>query len=142
MAAPGQSLRIVGVHPVVPTREQFREAVDLQWGSDLVGEELSRAEDSVRDHFSGLYLLEVEVDPTGSEIGWDSITQPMRNQPRENWQAVYDEQRIGTEGNRWVFFFHYLDLTRPLRTEFGELVLPRPTPMPSRLSSIVYDVTT
>jgi hypothetical protein len=140
MATRATSLRVVGVHPVVPTPEQFREAVHLQWGSNLVGEELARAEDSVIDHFAFLYLLEIEVDPADSDIGWSSITQPMNDKPSENWQAVYDEQRIGAEGNLRAFFRHYLDVTRPLRTELGDIALPRPTPMPSHLSSIVYEV--
>jgi hypothetical protein len=120
MATPARSLRVVGVHPVLPTSQQFREAVHVRSGSDLASEELSRAEDRVRAHFGGLYLLEIEVCPADSDIDWGAVTQPIRDEPSETWQVPYDEQRIGEDGNRWAFFFHYLDLNRPLRTEIGD----------------------
>jgi hypothetical protein len=53
----------------VPTPEQFREAVHLQRGSNLVGEELARAEDLLLAQFAFLFLLEIEVDPADSDIG-------------------------------------------------------------------------
>jgi hypothetical protein len=101
---------------------------------------LFQAEHQMREQFGSLYLLEIEVVPAGSDIDWGAITQPVRGQPRANWQVPYDEQRIGEDGNRWAFFFHYLDLTRPLGTEIGGIMLPSPTPIPSHLPSIVYDV--
>jgi hypothetical protein len=73
MATPVRSLRVVGVHPVLPTSQQFREAVHVQSGSDLASEELSRAEDRVRAHFGGLYLLEIEVCPAASDIDWGPL---------------------------------------------------------------------
>jgi hypothetical protein len=49
-----RSLRVVGVHPIVPTSDQFQETLHLQWGSDLVGAKLSEAEKHVRAHFGGI----------------------------------------------------------------------------------------
>ena len=134
------SLKVVGVHQVVPTPEELREALRWQCGSKLVGEELARAESEVREYFGGLYLLEMEVDPSDAEIDWISITQPITDQPRANWQVPYDERNIGNDDGRWIFFFHFLDLTRPLSTEIGDVVLPKPTAMPDHLSSVVYEV--
>jgi hypothetical protein len=135
-----QSLCVVGVPPIVPTSDQFQEALHVQWGKDLVGKKLTEAEEQVRAHIAGLYLLEIEVNPADAEIDWMAITQPVRGQPRENWQVPYEEQRIGEAENRWVFFFHSLDLTRPLQTEVGDIVLPSPTPLPPQLSLIAYNV--
>ena len=82
------------------------------------------------------YLIEVEMsDPTSFD--WDSVTQEIKGTSRSNWQAVWDEQPIGE--NRWVFFFHHLDLERPLVTSLGETQLPHPTPLPIRLRGIKYE---
>jgi hypothetical protein len=137
---PLESLRVLRVHPVVPTEGQFREAVETQWGHDLTGQELARAEDRVREHFAGLYLVEVFAVPVDADIDWGAVTQPVEGQPRANWQVPYDERRLRKEENRWAFFFHYLDLTRPLQTQLGDRALPDPTPTPPHLGSIVYEV--
>jgi hypothetical protein len=39
MATPVRSLRVLGVHSVVPTSEQFKEAVHILYGSDLAGKD-------------------------------------------------------------------------------------------------------
>jgi hypothetical protein len=137
---PLESLRVLGVHPVVPTAAQFREAVEIQYGHDLTGQELAGAEDQVREHFAGLYLIEVCAAPVDAEIDWGAVTQPVEGQPRANWQVPYDERRLQKEENRWAFFFHYLDLTCPLQTQLGDRTLPDPTPTPLHLRSTVYEV--
>ena len=40
---------------------------------------------------------------------------------------------------RLVFFLHYTDLSRPLRTPFGEVRLPSESELPQRLSMIHYE---
>ena len=82
------------------------------------------------------YLIEVELGDATS-FDWDSVAQESNDTAQSNWQAVWDEQPIGE--NRWVFFFHHLDLDRPITTSFGETPLPEPTPLPARLSGIKYE---
>ena len=135
-----RSLEIIGVHQVIPTEEQIEPTVAIQYGADLSARELAQARDQVREQFAGLYLLEMEIDPPDADLDWAAITQPVRGQPRSNWQAPYDEQCLNERGNRWAFFFHFLDLTRPLRTPLGDRVLPEVSPTPEHLRSIVYDV--
>ncbi len=135
-----RSLEIIGVHPVVPTGEQFREAVIIQYGDGLAGRELAQAEEQVQAHFAGLYLLEMEIDPPDGEVDWACITQPVPGQRRSNWQSPYDERPLDEQGTRWSFFFHFLDLTRPLQSQLGDRVLPRVSPTPEHLRSIVYEV--
>lgn len=44
---------------------------------------------------------------------------------------------------RLVFFLHFLDFARPLRTPFGEVALPKPTPPPKRLTDLIeYELPT
>ena len=139
MASAPQSLRVVGVHPVVPTEEQFRGALEIMFGEGLKGRRLAKAEAEVRGHFDELFLVEIAVEPSGAEPDWIAITQPIEGQPSDSWQAPYDERPIGDEGTRWAFFVHYLDLKRPLSTPVGDRDLPEPTPMPAHLKHIEYE---
>jgi hypothetical protein len=89
-----------------------------------------------------VHLIEVAIDGSFDDVDWGAITQALPNQPREDWQTVYDEQELPAlpDGRaRGVFFFHYLDLDRELITPAGSLVLPSPTPTPSDLAQIVYE---
>ena len=134
------SLKLIGVHPVIPTEQEFQEAVAIQWGNDLTGQERERAEDHVREHFANLYLLEIEIEPAETEVDWTAITQPVEGQPRANWQVPYDERRLEGRKNYWAFFFHFLDRSRPLQTQLGDRKLPEVTPIPPHLQSIRYEV--
>ena len=87
------------------------------------------------------------------------ITQEIPGEPRANWQVPYMERILNSAGDsvladdsvaatrpdlwkgevRMVFFFHYLDLKRPLKTPFGDVRLPAKTKLPDRLSMIQYE---
>lgn len=134
-------MQISGVHHYKANEQQFQEAIELQWGSDLTDKELSAAKSNIQAHFDNLYLIEIETDESiSSEFDWGGVTQEVSGVPRENWQAPYDEQPLDQAGKRWVFFFHFLDLRLPLTTPEGELKLPEPTPMPGHLADIRYEL--
>lgn len=123
--APLRSLRIIGMHPIIPSADQFREAIEVMWGTGLTGVQVADAERCTREHFSSLFLLEVEIEPPDAEVDWSAITQPIDGQPPENWQVPWDERRIGEEGNRWAFYLHNVQPYRPLSTPIGECDLPK-----------------
>jgi hypothetical protein len=135
-----RSLRVIGFHPVIPTEQEFREAVTVQWGDDLSVEKLRRAEDSVREHFASLFLIEIETEPADADVNWSAITQPIEGQPRPNWQAPYDERQLHEPQGRWAFFLHALDRSGPLQTQLGDQKLPEPSPIPPHLQWIHYEV--
>lgn len=85
------------------------------------------------------HLIEVNIYSNSYEYKWGEVTQEVKGQPIENWQVAYDEQPLDDENKRWVFFFHYLDFTKPLRTPDGEVDLLSPTRFPERLSHIEYE---
>ena len=86
------------------------------------------------------YLIEIEFDePCHHDFDWGEITQEEPNQPSEAWEMPWDEQPIDDDELNWVFFFHYLDLSKPLITPFGDLPLPKPTPLPEHLEGIEYE---
>lgn len=90
----------------------------------------------------------------GLDIG--DITQEVPGEAPANWQVPYDEHFLSLDGIsvlnpespddlpeendfRVVFFFHYLDFNRPLKTPAGEIKLPSPTKRPGRLIFIEYE---
>jgi hypothetical protein len=104
-----KALRIIGVHPVL-------------------------AEEPV-------HLIEIEVTGDVAAFDFGEVTQELSDQPRENWQVAYDERELGRNSAsiRFAFFFHYLDLTKPLLTPFGPVSLPGERPVPSHLRSLKYE---
>jgi hypothetical protein len=83
-------------------------------------------------------LIEVEIDE-GADFDWGSVTQEVDGQPRENWQAPWDERPLDKEERRWALFFHYLDSRKPLLTPGGPVKVPQPTPRPAHLQNLEYD---
>ena len=82
-----------------------------------------------------VHLVELEVDADDFDFG--EVTQETPGQPHSNWQVAYDERELGA--NRFAFFFHYLDLSRPLLTPIGPLPLPPESPVPEHLQDIEYE---
>jgi hypothetical protein len=100
-------------------------------------------------------------------VGWSpgpacdpgDFVQPDPDQAEENWQTAYDERALDASGSsaitesfelsdrpdllegdvRLVFFVHHLDVTRPIRTPFGDIELPDPSDRPDRLAPIEYE---
>ena len=133
------NLEVLGVHPVEPSKRLSEETLELQWGPALSGADLENARASVREHFEGLYLLEVRVDPHDATVDWSGITQPVPGSPRTNWQVPYDERCVSEVEGRWAFFFHYLRIDQPIETPVGPRSLPRPTVYPPHLAGIDYE---
>lgn len=134
-----QDIRIVGVHPVPISEQEFDEAVEWMWGSDLHGRQLDEARANTRQHFDGLRLIEIEVTPPDAEVDWMSITQPNADLPCASWQVPYLEEVVDEMRGAWAFYLHYVNSARPLHTELGERLLPATTPAPPHLAGMKYE---
>ncbi|MBL8800295.1 MAG: hypothetical protein JNM56_40820 [Planctomycetia bacterium] len=84
-----------------------------------------------------VHLVELEVEGDSTDFDFGDITQELNGQPQSNWQAAYDEREIGE--NRFAFFFHCLDTTKPLKSPLGLLALPPESPAPEHLQGIEYE---
>jgi hypothetical protein len=84
------------------------------------------------------FLIEVELAEPKS-FDWGKVTQEDSTQPIANWQVAYDEQPLDADLRRWAFFFHYLDVDKPLLTPEGAVELPAVTPRPAHLEGVRYD---
>ena len=86
-----------------------------------------------------VHLIEIEIAAGEQPVDWGAITQPLQGRDRGYWQVPYDECELEGSDGHWCFFFHYLDMSRPLSSPAGDLVLPAETPLPQRLRSINYE---
>ena len=88
-----------------------------------------------------VHLLELLVEGDVQELNIGDVTQEVTGQPRADWQVPYDERLLEQTDKavRYAFFFHYLDLKRPLLTKHGRLSLPGLTETPAHLRGIDYE---
>jgi hypothetical protein len=101
------------------------------------------------------HLIELLLKNYTGPVSMVDFTQRVPAQPKANWQVPYDEYLLNESGDagkpvpfphpiqvideqRIAFFFHYLELTDPLQTPFGDVSLPMPSPYPHRLTFIKY----
>ena len=84
-----------------------------------------------------VHLVELEIEGSAEDFDFGEVTQEVPGQPRSDWQAVYDERELGE--NRFAFYFHYLDMTKPLLSPVGPLALPPESPVPEYLQDIEYE---
>ncbi|MBA4369157.1 MAG: hypothetical protein C0403_16130 [Desulfobacterium sp.] len=105
------------------------------------------------------HLIELIIKNCQSEIDMIGFTQEISGQPKSNWQVPYNDKFLNDDGSKitgdvmldgrdeknWkgnvriAFFFHYLDLSKPLKTPFGIKSLPAPTDLPERLKIMEYE---
>jgi len=83
-----------------------------------------------------VHLIEIEVDHGLDDFDFGDVTQELSDKPRGNWQVAYDEREIGK--NRFAFFFHFLDIAKPLLSSAGPLELPPESPLPEHLRGLEY----
>jgi hypothetical protein len=84
-----------------------------------------------------VHLVVMEIEDGSDSFDFGEVTQEVPGQPRSNWQVVWNEREIGE--NRFAFFFHHLDATKPLLCSKGSLPLPPESPLPEYLHTIEYE---
>jgi hypothetical protein len=104
------------------------------------------------------FLIEMVVSNVSKVIDLGKITQELEDQQKENWQVPYLEHIIDEKGDKiladdfkfsdpeyWkdsvriAFFFHYLNIDKPLLSPYGNITLPEVTSLPGRLKIIKYE---
>ncbi len=102
------------------------------------------------DTVDPVHLVEVIVDDPFDDVDWAAFTQDPPDivtadvdgtEDGENEAAAHAAQPVedlpGGQ-TRVVFFFHALDVARPILSPFGALQLPSPTNRPGRLANVFY----
>lgn len=104
-------------------------------------------------NYNDVKLIELLIEEPINEFDPGQITQQQKGQDRLNWQTAYDEKYLDLSGNKIVgddfdrpqdmdkfrvaFFFHYIDTSKPLISQYGLINLREATDLPERLSGII-----
>jgi hypothetical protein len=147
---------VIGIHQISFSEDLLQTLVCESVGKtprDMDPGELSARCDmwreQVRDNMQSLYLVELEVRGNLESFDVGAITQD--SPQNDSSQTPFDEQWLGIDGRevigyepppgagfgRLVFWFHFLEVGKPLFGPWGSVALPAPTTMPTRLASLV-----
>ena len=87
------------------------------------------------------HLCEVVFNGEAGDVDFGQFTQRLAGRDQSYWQVPYDERLLSSSEacRSYVFFFHYLDFSRPMESPYGPLPLPKPSPRPERLSFVTYE---
>jgi hypothetical protein len=141
------TVEILGVHPLQVTQELFEQALADKYGHEFRHPEDRRAaERAVRDELESAVLIEACVKDRDACLDLADFGQ--------GDQAAYDEAYLSEDGTivvgrfmerdkvqsrdvRVAFWLHYYDAAQSIRTSYGPVSAPPPTPMPERLSKLM-----
>ena len=106
-----------------------------------------------------VHLIEILIRNLDGPFSLIDVTQEWPGEDQSNWQVAFDERVLNSDGTavlfdpgrleqnrperwigdvRFVFFFHFLNFELPLKTPFGDVVVPSATNRPPRLDFMVY----
>ncbi len=152
----GYQVRFLGLHPLHFSEELLREVVCEPVGKtpeSMDAAELAQRCDmwreQVRSNMQGLHLVELEVVGDFELLNLGEVSQ---DNPRDDSSQVpYDEKWLSEDGERALgynarkgvmrarlaFWLHCVDASKPLHGPWGAVIVPKPTPMPARLSALM-----
>ncbi len=102
------------------------------------------------------FLVELVVRGIKEPVDMGKVTQPILGHSESSWQVPWDEHFLDLSGDspldpdfpdkvpatsaiRVAFFFHQLDVFRPLASPWGNIPLPEVSPRPYRLAFMTYE---
>ena len=138
-------IEIVGVYKVPVTDELFQKAMETKFGSGLSFFEKLSAKKTIKAELSSVVLVEVIIKNPSPSINISDFSQP------DSDQVAYDEAFLNRDGTsilsrskmpdgddvRLVFFLHFYDPSKPIKSSCGILPASNPTDMPPRLKELV-----
>ena len=102
---------------------------------------------------TNVHIVEFEAKEQISDLEISQITQVVEGEERLNWQSPYDEKYLNTAnevigdwmdepslikiGEKVVFFFHELNLDKPLRTQYGNFEISESNESPNWMDEIM-----
>ena len=139
-------IELLGAYRVENTKDLFKKAWDTKFGGIKLGEKQKQdAKRFLRQELSSIVLIEVIVKNHDQDFDVGDFLQ------EESDQVAYDEAFLSIDGSevisrfnqpnktelRIVFFLHFFDPAKPIKTSYGDLNVKSLDDMPSRLSELV-----
>jgi hypothetical protein len=138
-------VHVVGIYKLNVDAVLFNEALNLKYPIDSRSEEERRnAEPIVFEELSSAVLVELTIENVDERYSPDDFGQSNSD------QAAYEESYLSSDGTsvvseyirpagdflRVVFFLHFFDPVKPLKTSYGVVNVPMTTEMPERLQKL------
>jgi len=146
-------IEIIGIYRLPVTDKLFREQFEILYGYPMTDKDREQAEKQCREQLSSVVMIEVNVINRDGKFNVDDFTQPQDNIPADSWQAAYEDSYLTPDGKsliadlwsntpksgdmRMVFYMHFWDPHKPLRTSYGDIMYPNVQEMPERLLRLV-----
>ena len=109
------------------------------------------------ENIPDVYLIELIMNIHANDVDVSSFTQRDDSIPKEDWQVAYDEHFLNEDGTKVIgtfidhsklagaktrvaFFMYFVDIGKPLISQYGETLLSEPTPMPERFVRIFAEL--
>jgi hypothetical protein len=105
------------------------------------------------DNFDDVHLIEINANVPADKLDVGEITQEVDGLSSGSWQTPWHEKYLDDKGQniigdfssvpvdtsstRLLFYFHFLNFDKGIKTQFGEIKLNKPTTLPDRLSGLV-----
>lgn len=105
---------------------------------EILGVYPFKDDDPLADPDLVIHLIEVRISGDADTIDFGEFTQEF-GENRDFCQVAYEEEAFDENADIWTFFFHFLDLNKPLLTPVGPITLPEPKPLPDRYRGRDYD---
>ena len=147
MSAIAPKIQVLGVHPVKVDDDLIQNAIALKYPHAESEQQRQDARDAVVAEMSSAALVEVIIEGRDDKFDAGDFGQP------GSQQAAYMERYLSPDGTaviaedfdvpsgdslRLTFFLHHFDFTRSLKTSYGFVEIPPPSPMPERLRRIIH----
>src|SRR5262245_20917081 len=147
MSATTPKVQVIGVHPVKVDDDLIQQAISLKYPHMKSEQQRQDARDAVVAEMSSAALVEVIIEGRDAKFDGGDFGQPGSR------QAAYMERYLSADGTavvaedfdvppgdslRLTFFLHHFHFTRSLKTSYGLVEIPPPTPMPERLRRIIH----
>jgi hypothetical protein len=138
----------IGVYKVPITKRLFRQALKEKYGepSAMFPGDAIQAEKHLQEELDGVVLIELLATNVDERYSAMDFGQP------DSDQAAYDETYLALDSDleietspmsppkerdfKVVFFLHYYDPSKPLKTTYGLITLPPVQEMTKRLSGL------
>lgn len=139
-------IQILGVYKLELTDELFEEAFETKYGGIPLSEsEQAQVKRLIFEELSSVVLLDILVSNPDEQFDLSDFGQPGSD------QAPYDEAYLSLDGRsiishfeppkgdsfRVAFFLHFFDPNKPLKTSYGDVVIPTIQPMPEHLRELM-----
>ncbi|HXT42285.1 MAG TPA: hypothetical protein VN887_19915 [Candidatus Angelobacter sp.] len=139
-------VHVVGIYKLNVDPALVKEALDLKYPIDSYSAQARRrAEPVVFKELSSAVLIELTIENADENYSVGDFEQP------DSDQAAYEERYLSADGTsiiseyvrpagnflRMVFFLHFFDPVKPLKTSYGVVKLPRTTGMPEWLGKVI-----